>query len=107
MASSLGAAHEREITGGGKASVLNEKSRAVNTLIGNLKTALTGTYHAIKSSPSMLTATSPRCSFASTAATTCQLCSAICFGRWRSHHPLQSAKCALLRFIANQEDGWF
>lgn len=48
VASSLGAAHEREITGGGKASVLNEKFRAVNTLIGNLKTALTGTYHAIK-----------------------------------------------------------
>lgn len=48
VASSLGAAHEREITGGGKASVLNEKFRAVNTLIGNLKTALSGTYHAIK-----------------------------------------------------------
>ena len=48
VASSLGAVHDREITGGGKASVLNEKFRAVNTLIGNVKTALTGTYHAIK-----------------------------------------------------------
>ena len=48
VASSLGAAHEREITGGGKASVLNEKFRALNTLIGNLKSALSGTYHAIK-----------------------------------------------------------
>jgi len=48
VASSLGAVHEREITGGGKASVLNEKFRAVNTLISNVKTALTGTYHAIK-----------------------------------------------------------
>lgn len=48
VATSLGAAHEREITGGGKASVLNEKFRALNTLIGNLKTALSGTYHAIK-----------------------------------------------------------
>jgi ribosomal protein L37AE/L43A len=48
VAASLGAVHDREITGGGKASVLNEKFRAVNTLIGNVKTALTGTYHAIK-----------------------------------------------------------
>jgi ribosomal protein L37AE/L43A len=47
VATSLRAVHEREITGGGKASVLNEKFRAVNTLIGNVKTALTGTYHAI------------------------------------------------------------
>ena len=48
VARGLGAAHDREITGGGKASVLNEKFWAVNTLIGNVKTALTGTYHAIK-----------------------------------------------------------
>ncbi len=48
VASSAGAIHDREITGGGKASVLNDKFKAVNTLIGNVKTALTGTYHAIK-----------------------------------------------------------
>jgi transposase-like protein len=48
VASSLGAHHDREVTGGGKASVLNDKFRCVNTLIGNVKTALTGTYHAIK-----------------------------------------------------------
>lgn len=48
VAASAGAVHDREITGGGKASVLNEKFVAVNTLIGNVKTALTGTYHAIK-----------------------------------------------------------
>jgi len=48
VAAGLGAVHDREITGGGKASVLNEKFRAINTLIGNVKTALTGTYHAIK-----------------------------------------------------------
>jgi transposase-like protein len=48
VAGGLGASHEREITGGGKASVSNEKFRWVNTLIGNVKTALTGTYHAIK-----------------------------------------------------------
>jgi transposase-like protein len=48
VASSAGAVHDREITGGGKASVLNDKFKAVNTLIGNVKTALTGTYHAIK-----------------------------------------------------------
>jgi hypothetical protein len=44
----MGAVHDREVTGGGKASVLNEKFRAVNTLIGNVKTALTDTYHAVK-----------------------------------------------------------
>jgi hypothetical protein len=48
VAASLGAVHDREITGGGKAGVLNVKFRAVNTLIGNAKTALTGTQHAIK-----------------------------------------------------------
>lgn len=48
VAGALGAVHDREITGGGKASVLNEKFRAVNTLIGNIKTALTGTYHAVR-----------------------------------------------------------
>lgn len=48
VVTSVGAVHDREITGGGKASVLNEEFEAVNTLIGNVKTALTGTYHAIK-----------------------------------------------------------
>ena len=48
VAASMGAVHDREITGGGKASVLNEKFRAVNTLISNVKTAMSGTYHAIK-----------------------------------------------------------
>ena len=48
VAASMGAVHDREVTGGGKASVFNEKFRAVNTLIGNIKTALTGTYHAVK-----------------------------------------------------------
>lgn len=48
VAASMGAVHDRAVTGGGKASVLNEKFRAVNTLIGNIKTALTGMYHAIK-----------------------------------------------------------
>jgi transposase-like protein len=48
VAASMGAVHDREVTGGGKGSVLNEKSRVLNTLISNVKTALTGTYHAIK-----------------------------------------------------------
>src|ERR1035437_2800634 len=41
-----GATHERTVTGGGPASVKLEKFRAVNTLLGNLKTAFSGTYHA-------------------------------------------------------------
>jgi len=41
-----GAEHERHVTGGGAASVKLESFRAVNTLLGNLKTAFSGTYHA-------------------------------------------------------------
>ena len=41
-----GATHERTVTGGGAASVKLETFRAVNTLLGNLKTAFSGTYHA-------------------------------------------------------------
>jgi ISXO2-like transposase domain/Transposase zinc-ribbon domain len=40
--------HERVVTGGGKASAKLPNFRAVNTVLGNLKTAMTGTYHAIK-----------------------------------------------------------
>jgi hypothetical protein len=45
-ASDDGAHHDRNVTGGGKSSVKLPKFRAVNTVLGNLKTALTGTYHA-------------------------------------------------------------
>ena len=38
--------HEQTITGGGAASVKLPQFRAVNTVLGNLKTALAGTYHA-------------------------------------------------------------
>lgn len=41
-----GIVHEPHITGGGAASVRNPKFLAVNTLLGNLKTAFSGTYHA-------------------------------------------------------------
>jgi hypothetical protein len=40
-----GASHERSVTGGGAASVKLPKSRAVNTLLGNLKTSFSGIYH--------------------------------------------------------------
>jgi ribosomal protein L37AE/L43A len=42
----VGAEHERIVTGGGKASVKLSQFKAVNTLLGNLKTAISGTYHA-------------------------------------------------------------
>ena len=42
----VGAAHERVVTGGGKASSELPQFRAVNTVLGNLKRALGGTYHA-------------------------------------------------------------
>lgn len=40
-----GASHDRTVTGGGAASVKLEQFRAVNTLLGNLKTSFSGTYH--------------------------------------------------------------
>ena len=42
----VGADHERIVTRGGKAAVRLPQFKAVNTLLGNLKTAITGTYHA-------------------------------------------------------------
>ena len=40
-----GATHNRTVTGGGAASVKLEQFHAVNTLLGNLKSAFAGTYH--------------------------------------------------------------
>ena len=45
---SVGAVHDRTITSGGKGSVKLEQFRAVNTVLGNLRTALSGTYHSVK-----------------------------------------------------------
>ncbi|MGI9075965.1 MAG: IS1595 family transposase [Gemmatimonadaceae bacterium] len=42
----VGAEHQRVVTGGGKASAELPQFRAVNTVLGNLKRALGGTYHA-------------------------------------------------------------
>lgn len=42
----IGATHQRVVTGGGRASVELPQFKAVNTLLGNLKTAISGTYHA-------------------------------------------------------------
>jgi len=42
----VGAEHERVVTGGGAASVKLAQFKAVNTVLSNLKTALSGTYHA-------------------------------------------------------------
>jgi transposase-like protein len=41
----LGIHHERHITGGGAASAKSPHFLAINTVLGNLKTALAGTYH--------------------------------------------------------------
>jgi hypothetical protein len=42
----VGAEHQRLVTGGGAASVKLPQLKAVNTVLSNLKTALSGTYHA-------------------------------------------------------------
>lgn len=41
-----GATHERHVVGGGVAAATHPQFRAVNTVLGNLKTAISGTYHA-------------------------------------------------------------
>jgi len=40
--------HERIVTGGGKSSVKLPQFTAVNTILGNFKTAIAGSYHAFK-----------------------------------------------------------
>lgn len=42
----VGATHERHVTGGGRQAAQTPQLRWVNTMLGNLKTALAGTYHA-------------------------------------------------------------
>ena len=41
----LGATHERHVTGGGRQAAQKPQLRWVNTMLGNLKTALAGTDH--------------------------------------------------------------
>jgi transposase-like protein len=41
----LGATHERHVSGGGRQAAQKPQLRWVNTMLGNLKTALAGTYH--------------------------------------------------------------
>jgi ribosomal protein L37AE/L43A len=41
----VGAEHERVVTGGGKECVKLPQFKAINTMLGNLKTAIGGTYH--------------------------------------------------------------
>jgi ribosomal protein L37AE/L43A len=41
----IGAEHERTVTGGGAVSAKLPQFKAINTLLGNLKTSLAGTYH--------------------------------------------------------------
>ncbi len=42
----VGAEHDRIVTGSGKASTTMLQFRAINTVLGNLKRSLSGTYHA-------------------------------------------------------------
>ena len=42
------ATHERQVTGGGRKGAQTEQLHWVNTLLGNLKTSMAGTYHAFK-----------------------------------------------------------
>ena len=44
----MGAVHERTVTGGSKGSKALKQFWAVTTVLSNLKTAMSGTHHAIK-----------------------------------------------------------
>ncbi len=44
----VGAEHVRIVTRGGRAAMALPQFKAINTLLGNLKTAVTGTYHSFK-----------------------------------------------------------
>ena len=44
----MGASHERHVTGSGRSAVQMPRFKWVNTVLGNLKTSLNGTYHSIK-----------------------------------------------------------
>jgi len=68
-ATSVGAQHKRIVTGGGKASMQLRQFKAVNTLLGNLKTAVTAPTTP-STSPSTRTAIAPSSSSASIAAST-------------------------------------
>lgn len=46
-AQDIGATHEKHVTGSGRAAAKNPHFRWVNTILGNLKTAISGTYHSI------------------------------------------------------------
>ena len=46
--SAAGCAHEKVVVGGGKASVEHPEFRWVNTILGNIKSALRAAYHAIR-----------------------------------------------------------
>ena len=48
IAAETAGVHEHHVTGGGKASAKLPQFKAVNTVLSNLKTALAGTYHAVK-----------------------------------------------------------
>ncbi len=41
----VGASHERHVTGSGRQAAQRPEFRWVNTMLGNLKTSLAGTYH--------------------------------------------------------------
>ena len=46
----IGATHERYVTGSGRAAAKHPSFRWVNTVLGNLKTSISGTYHSINHS---------------------------------------------------------
>ena len=97
----IGAEHERIVTGGGKASVKLPQFKAVNTLLGNLKTAISGTYHAFdfaKYAHRYLAEFQYRFNRRFNMAPS----SSDCFTPWSPPRHVRSIGFGLLRFIANQ-----
>ena len=93
--------HERVVTGGGKASVELPQFKAVNTLLGNLKTAISGTYHAFdfaKYAHRYLAEFQYRFNRRFNMRPSCVAC---CSALVAAPAVVRSAACGLLSFLAN------
>jgi len=98
----IGAEHQPIVTGGGKASAQLPEFKAVNTVLSNLKTALTGTYHAFKFAKYAHRYLAEFQS-ASIAGMTWQLSSPASSAPPPSRPLSPRGSCSPLRFVANQE----
>ena len=98
----MGILHEPHVTGGGAASVKNPALLAVNTVLGNIKTSLAGTYHAFGFRKYRID-TLVKCNTCSTAGSICARSSDDSHGRRLRLGRARSARFVRLSHLADQE----